>query len=172
MKSKKEIVISSTRLVTSLIIFLVLVAAGFIVVPRLPTVFVQKSTGMSAEAAARAGTEAFLSVDGRASKDVWINKICQVSTPTGCKLAEEVYIPMVWPSIQEKGLRFSCKIVSASQLKPVKSDGVHEFWELKAVCTNRDTGETSSNVTQALVSPDGNTGWKFERVLFDEEVQK
>lgn len=172
MKRKKEIIISPLRLVTGLIVFLVLVTAGFILVPRLPTVFVQKSTGMNAEAAARAGTEAFLSVDGKASKDAWISKICQASTTTGCKLAEKVYVPMVWPSIQAKGLRFSCKIVSASRLKPMTADIAGELWELKAVCTNLDTGETSSNVTQAVVSGDTNAGWKFERVLFDEEVRQ
>ena len=172
MKRKQEIVISPTRLVTGLIVFLVLVTAGFILVPRLPTIFVQKSTGMTAEAAARAGTEAFLSVDGKTGKDAWINKVCQISTPTGCKLAEKVYAPMVWPSIQAKGLRFSCKIVSASWLKPIKADIAGELWELKAVCTNLDTGETSSSVTQAVVSGDTNVGWKFERILFDEEFQK
>ena len=172
MKSKKEIVISPTRLVTGLIVFLVLVTAGFILVPRLPAIFVQKSTGLSAEAAARAGTEAFLSVDGKASKDAWISKICQASTPTGCKLAEKVYAPMVWPSIQAKGLRFSCKTVSASRLKPIKADIAGELWELKAVCTNLDTGETSSSVTQAIVAGSANAGWKFERVLFDEEVHQ
>ena len=172
MKKKKEIVISPTRLVTGLIVFLVLVTAGFILVPRLPTIFVQKSTGMTAEAAARAGTEAFLSVDGKTGKDVWINKVCQTSTPTGCKLAEKVYAPMVWPSIQAKGLRFSCKTVSASQLKPIMADIAGELWELKAVCTNLDTGETSNSITHAIVAGDANAGWKFERVLFDEEVHQ
>ena len=172
MKNKKEIVISPTRLVTSLIVFLVLVTAGFILVPRLPTIFVQKSTGLTAEAAARAGTEAFLSVDGKTGKDAWINKVCQTSTPTGCKLAEKVYAPMVWPSIQAKGLRFSCKAVSASQVPSVKTDVTTQLWELKTVCTNLDTGETSNSTTQVLVSDSPDVGWKFERVLFDEEAQK
>ncbi len=172
MKNKKEIVISPTRIVTGLILFLVLATTGFIVVPRLPTIFVQKSVGMNAEAAARAGAEAFLSVDGQADKDAWIQKVCQVSTPAGCQLAERVYAPMAWPSIQAKGLRFSCKAVSASQVQLAKTDDGFQLWELKTVCTNLDTGETSSSNTQALVSGSSEAGWKFERVLFDEEAQK
>jgi hypothetical protein len=172
MKKRKEIVISPNHVVTGLIVFLVLVTAGFIFVPRLSTVFVQKPNGMTAEAAARAGTEAFLSVDGRARKDDWIKKICQVSTPTGCKLAEEVYAPMVWPSIQAKGLRFSCKTVAASHLESIVTETVTELWELKTVCTNLDTGETNDGVTQVFVSGRPSAGWKFERVRFDQEIQK
>ena len=68
MKHNKEIVISPTRVVTALIVFLMLVTAGFIIVPRIPTLFPQESNGLTAEAAARAGVEAFLSVDAKAGK--------------------------------------------------------------------------------------------------------
>ena len=37
MKRNKEIVIRPTRVVTALIVFLMLVTAGFIIVPRIPT---------------------------------------------------------------------------------------------------------------------------------------
>jgi hypothetical protein len=172
MKNKKEIVISPTRLVTILIVFLILVTAGFVLAPRIPNFFVQKSTGLTAEAAARAGVEAFLSVDAKAGKNAWTSKICDASTPTGCKLAEKVYASMVWPSIQAQGLRFSCKTVSASQVQLTTADTANELWELKAVCKNLDTGETNNNVTRAIVSGSADAGWKFERILFDEETQK
>jgi hypothetical protein len=54
MKNKKEIVISPARLVTILTVFLILVTAGFVLAPRIPTFFAQKSTGLTAEAVARA----------------------------------------------------------------------------------------------------------------------
>ena len=172
MKSKKEIVISPTHVVTALIIFLMLVTAGFVIVPRITAVFSEKPAGITAEAAARAGTEAFLSVDAKTGKGAWIDKICQASTSTGCKMAVKVYAPMLWPSIEKKGLRFSCKVISASQLKAGMPDPAIELWEIKSVCKNLDTGETNDSATQAFVSGSVNAGWKFERILFDEEVQK
>lgn len=172
MKNKKEIVISPTRLVTGLIVFLVLVTAGFVLVPRIPTFFVQQPTGLTADAAARVGVEAFLSVDAKAGKNAWISKVCEASTLTGCKLAKQVYAPMLWPSIEKKMLRFSCKAISASQVQLTKADAPSELWELKTVCKNLDTGETNNNTTRAIVSGTSNAGWKFERVLFDEETQK
>jgi hypothetical protein len=172
MNSKKEIVISPTRIVTSLIVFLVLVTAGFIVVPRIPTVFAQKPADVTAEAAARSGTEVFLSVNGKSSKEAWLEKICGMSTPTGCKLAQQVYAPMIWPSIQAKGLRLSCKVVTSNQVPLARTDSATQLWELNTVCTNLDTGETNHSVTRTMVSEDASSGWKFERMLFDEEVQK
>jgi hypothetical protein len=89
MKNKKEIVINPVRLVT----------AGFVLVPRIPTFFVQQPIGLTADAAARVGVEAFLSVDAKAGKNAWISKVCEASTLTGCKLAKQVYVAMLWPSI-------------------------------------------------------------------------
>lgn len=172
MKRKKEIVISPTRLVAGLIVFLVLVASGFIFVPRLSKVFEQKSIGMTAEVAARAGAEAFLSVDAKAGKDAWIDKVCSTSTPTGCKMIGKVYAPMLWPSIEKKGLRFSCKASSASKLQTIEADPGAEIWELKTICTNLNTGEMNQSATQVIVTETTDVGWKFERIQFDQETQK
>ncbi|MCX6068512.1 MAG: hypothetical protein NT121_22650, partial [Chloroflexi bacterium] len=62
MKRNKVITINPTRIVTGLIVFLILVTAGFILWARLPALFQREQPGMSAENAARTGLEAFLSV--------------------------------------------------------------------------------------------------------------
>jgi hypothetical protein len=172
MKSKKEIVISPTRVVTALIVFLMLVTASFVFIPRIPALFTKEYTGMTAEGAARAGAEEFFSVDAKASKDAWINQVCLVSTTAGCKMIEKIYAPMLWPSIEKKGLRFACKTISASQIQSGVSDAAIELWELKTVCTNLDTGETNNNITQVIVSSSTGAGWKFERIRFDQEIKQ
>lgn len=172
MKRKKEIVIRPTRVVTALIVFLMLVTAGFIIAPRLPNLFIQEPIGMTAEAAARAGVEAFLSVDAKAGKAAWVDKICQVSTPTGCKMSSEAYAPMLWPSVEKKGLRLNCKAASATQLMSMQEPSEAEIWDLKTFCTNPDTGETDNSVTQVIVSKTADAGWKFERIRFDQETKQ
>ncbi len=172
MKRKKEIVIRPTRVITALIIFLMLVTAGFIIVPRIPNLFAQEPTGMTAEAAARAGVEAFLSVDAKAGKAAWVDKICQVSTPTGCKMAGEAYAPMLWPSVEKKGIRLNCKAASATQLMSMQEPSEAEIWDLKTVCTNSDTGESDNSVTQVIVGKTADAGWKFERIRFDQETKQ
>lgn len=172
MQRKKVITISPTRVVIVLIVFLILVTAGFIIGPRIPNPFAKEPSNMTAEAAARTGLEAFLSVDAKAGKTDWINKICQVSTLTGCKMASEVYAPMLWPSVEKKNLRMECKTISASQLMSVLELPEAEIWELKTVCTNPDTGEKDNSTTQVIVSKTADAGWKFERIRFDQETRQ
>ncbi len=169
MKRNKEIIISPTRIVTILIVSLMLVTAGFIIVPRIPNLFAQEPIGMTAEAAARAGVEAFLSVDAKAGKAAWVEKICKVSTPTGCKATTEAFAPMLWPSVEKKNLRLECKAASASQVMAIQEPSEVEIWELKTACSNPYTGEKDNSSTQVIVSKTSDAGWKFERIRFDQE---
>ena len=77
MKHNKVITISPARIVTVLIVFLMLVTAGFILWARLPALFQREQTGMSPEYAARTGLEAFLSVDAEGRQTAWIDSIQQ-----------------------------------------------------------------------------------------------
>ena len=172
MQRNKEITISPTRIVTILIVSLMLITAGFIIVPRIPNLFAQEPIGMTAEAAARTGVEAFLSVDAKAGKTAWIDKVCQVSTPTGCKMVGEAFAPMLWPSVEKKNLRLDCKTASASKVMALQEPSEAEIWELKTVCTNPNTGETDNSTTQAIVSKTAEAGWKFERIRFDQETKQ
>jgi hypothetical protein len=172
MKRSKTIIIPPTRIVAALIIFLVLVTTGFILVPRISNPFVEKPIGMTAETAARAGLEAFLSVDAKAGKAAWVEKVCQVSTPQGCKMVSQAYAAMVWPVVEKKSLRLDCKSASASLLTTLQKPLESEIWELKTVCTNIDTGEADNSTTQVIVSKSAESGWKFERIRFDQETKK
>jgi len=172
MQRKKVITISPTRVVTVLIVSLVLVTAGFIIAPRISSWFVKEPTGMTAEAAARAGLEAFLSVDANAGKAAWVDKVCLVSTVQGCKMVSQAYVGMVWPAVEKKGLRLTCKSASASQVISLQKPVEIEIWELKTVCTNPDTGETDNSTTQVIVSKTAEAGWKFERIRFDQETKQ
>lgn len=172
MQRKKVITISPTRVVTVLIVSLVLVTAGFIIVPRIPNLFVQEPIGMTAEAAARAGVEAFLSVDAKAGKTAWIDKVCHVSTPSGCKMVGEAFAPMLWPSVEKKNLRLDCKVASASRMMAIQGPSESEIWDLKTVCANPDTGETDNSATQVIVNKTADAGWKFERIRFGQETKQ
>lgn len=172
MKRNKIITITPTRVVTALIIFLMVVTAGFILVPRLSNPFAEKPNGMTAEGATRAGLEAFLSVDAKAGKAAWIEKVCQVSTSQGCKMVSQAYAAMVWPTVEKKSLRLDCKSASATLVTTLQKPVEIEIWELKTVCTNIDTGEADNSTTQVIVSKTDEAGWKFERIRFDQETKK
>ena len=169
MKHNKVITISPTRIVTVLIVFLMLVTAGFILWTRLPALFQHEQPGMSAENAARTGLEAFLSVDAKAGQTAWIDSICKLATEAGCKMVTNAYAPMFWPSVEKGSLRLTCKTAYATLVTKLDEPTKSEIWELKTICTNLDTGESNTGSTQVIVVESADAGWKFERVRFDQE---
>jgi hypothetical protein len=100
-----------------------------------------------------------------------LNKVCEISTENGCQLTTKVFAPMMWPSIEQKGLRLSCKVTSAVLGKEITKENTpaSQSWKLTSTCTNLDTGETSDGNTTVFVSETADAGWKLDRVGFDQE---
>jgi hypothetical protein len=176
MKFNKDIVITPRQIVIGLLLFLGLALTTFSLGPKiakLPLFAGPAQVGMSAEVAARTGTEVFFSVNTKLGQEAWLRKVCEISTTNGCQLTTKVFAPMMWPSIEQKGLRLSCKVTSAvlGQDLSKKNTLPAQSWKLTATCTNLDTGETSNGNTTVFVSETADAGWKFDRVAFDQEPE-
>ena len=176
MKFNKDIVITPRQIVIGLLLFLGLTLTGFSLGPKiakLPIFAGPAPIGMTAEIAARTGTEVFFSVDAKLGQEAWLSKVCEISTENGCQLAKKVFAPMMWPSIEEKSLRMSCKVTSAVLGKDLTKENAPatQSWNLTSTCTNLDTGETSNGNTTVFVSKTADAGWKLERIAFDQEPE-
>jgi hypothetical protein len=174
MKFNKDLIITPRQIVTGLLIFLALALAGFSLVPKIASLALfagPTPVGLTAEFAARTGTEVFFSVDAKLGQEAWVNKVCEISTTNGCQITKKVFAPMLWSSIEKKGLRMSCKVTSAAQAKEFtqKDAPASQSWKLTSTCTNLDTGETSNGNATVYVSDTVNAGWKLERIAFDQE---
>ena len=176
MKLNKDIVITPRQIVIGLLVFLGLALTGFSLGPKiakLPIFAGPPPIGMTAEAAARTGTEVFFSVDAKLGQEAWLRKVCKISTTNGCQLAKKVFAPMMWPSIEEKSLRMSCKVTSAVLGQEITKENslAAQSWKLTSTCTNLDTGETSNGNTTVFVAETVDAGWKLERIAFDQEPE-
>ena len=176
MKFNKDIVITPRQIVIGLLLFLGLTLTAFSLGPKiakLPLFAGPTPVGMTAEAAARTGAEVFFSVDAKLGQEAWLSKVCEVSTTNGCQLTTKVFAPMMWPSIEQKGLRMSCKVTSAVLGKDITKENAPaaQSWKLTSTCTNLDTGETSNGNTTVFVSETTDAGWKLERIAFDQEPE-
>ncbi len=177
MKSNKDIVITPRQIVVGLLVFLGLALAGFSLasfapqIAKLPLFAGPAQIGMTAEVAARTGTEVFFSVDAKAGKEAWITKVCGISTPNGCEMTRKVFAPMLWPSVEKLGLRLSCKATSAVMSQEITQENAPaaQAWKLTSTCTNLDTGETNIGIAKVFVSDTTDAGWKLERIGFDQE---
>jgi len=174
MKFNKDIVITPRQIVIGLLVFLGLALTGFSLVPKISqlSIFARPTpVGMTAEVAARTGTEVFFSVDAKLGQKAWISQVCEISTANGCQINKKVFAPIMWPLIEQKGLRLSCTVTSAAMAKDLskKDAPASQSWKLTSTCTNLDTGEASNGKTTVFVSESTDAGWKLERVVFDQE---
>ena len=174
MKLNKVIFITPRHIVIGLLLFLGLALTVFSLGPKiakLPLFAGPTPVGMTAEAAARTGTETFFSVDAKLGQEAWLSKVCEISTTNGCQLTKKVFAPMMWPSIEQKSLRMSCKVTSAVLGQDIAKENAPaaQSWKLTSTCTNLDTGETSNGNTTVFVSETADAGWKLERIAFDQE---
>jgi hypothetical protein len=177
MKSNKDIVITPRQIVVGLLVFLGLALAGFTLasfapqIAKLPLFAGPPPVGMTAEVAARNGTEVFFSVDAKLGKEAWVTKVCEISTPNGCEMTRKVFVPMLWPSVEKLSLRLSCKATSAVMTQELTQENAPaaQAWKLTSTCMNLDTGETSDGNTTVFVSETADAGWKLERIGFDQE---
>ena len=174
MKFNKDLIVTPRQIVIGLLIFLALALVGFSLVPKIASLslFVGPTpVGLTAEAAARTGAEVFFSVDAKLGQDAWVNKVCEISTTNGCQITKKVFAPMLWPSIEKKGLRMSCKVTSAVLGQEITKENAPAFqsWKLTSTCTNLDTGETSDGSSRVFVSETLDAGWKLDRIAFDQE---
>jgi len=174
MKLNKVIFITPRQIVIGLLLFLGLALTGFSLAPKiakLPLLAGPTPVGMTAEAAARTGAETFFSVDAKLGQEAWLSKVCEISTTNGCQLTKKVFAPMMWPSIEQKSLRMSCKVTSAVLGQDIAKENAPaaQSWKLTSTCTNLDTGETSNGNTTVFVSETVDAGWKLERIAFDQE---
>ncbi len=172
MKLNKEIVITPHQIVIGLLLFLGLALTFFSLAPKiaqLPLFVGPAPVGMSAETAARTGVESFFSVDAKLGQAAWEKQVCAVATESGCQMTKKVFAPMMWAPIAEKGLRLSCKVISAKLAYELSPE--NQAWDVTSICSNLDTGETSQGSTRIFIAGSNATGWKLERISFDQEPQ-
>lgn len=174
MKSNKELVITPLQIVIGLLLCLGIALAGFALAPqvvKLSWFAGPIPVGRTAEAAARAGAEVFFSVDAKVGREAWTKQVCALSTPNGCQLTQNVYAPMLWPSIEKLGLRLACKVTSAELAQDLTQSNTPavQAWKVTSKCTNLETGETSGGAAKIFVSETAGAGWQLERIGFDQE---
>lgn len=160
----KVIPLQSRHLITGLLVFIVLAVVGFAFVwPAL----VRAAEPTTAELAARAGAQAFASIDYQAGRATWERNLCKVSTEDACKVFSSDLGAMLWGGAERNETRQKCLATAATRQA---TNGERQIWNVALTCTDLTTAEvTAGDMRVSIVEADG--VWLFERPLFGEEAQ-
>ena len=100
----------------------------------------------------------------------WSDRVCSVASVDGCKYQYSVFGRSQWDNIQSKKISIpACMVTSSNKIKTMSSSRFSEgeVWHIVV------TGAEALDITDkyALIVYDPVNGWRFERLLFDEEAK-
>lgn len=170
MKSSKTttITIKNEHLITGLLLFIILIALAYAFVP---SALAWATTPKPAEIAAREGAQAFLSTDVEAGREAWEKSVCQTASEQGCSVIKNSLGAMIWGGVEANSTRQFCQATDANLSKDIPGENGHrQVWKVGLDCRDLRTEETKSLDVFASVAEVGD-GWKFERILFEQEAQ-
>jgi hypothetical protein len=188
----KEIVIPKRLIILSLVL-VSLAAAGVWYAPQIfdkslaqtdaaldpsPTASDQAGAeDAAAKEAALAGARAFYTVDYSTGQQQWLNRLCSVSTQTGCTVYQNVIVPNLWRKLEE-GKTVTSVIVTAQEkvqeeIASTRGNAPTQIWRLKIRLSSpwpvQKDPITEFTSLAMVIKEDG--AWKFERFLTEEELK-
>ena len=187
-----EVIVSKRRMMVWVLLTMVALGAAVWSFPFLRNLFPGPAAAVServlqasatptgdsaARAAALAGAQAFYTLDFRAGRQAWLDRLCAVSTQTGCTIDQNVIVPALWGGLEQ------AKTVSTVQVEVQEKvleqaaafpgNAPLQVWRLHIQLSAPWPGQQqplTSFPALALVSTENGT-WKFERFLTEEEAQ-
>ena len=167
----KEIPVSKRNIIVA-IILAVIIALGILAIQALPlhngsqpSVSNQEDT--PASKAAAAALEAFFHVDYRYEKDIWLNDVCAVSTPTGCQFIS-AGADLLWSKFQEARADVTATVTPQEK---VAETATEQVWKMLIALSAPLPGSNKIQDTAYVAVIKTDNGWKFDRFLLEPEIK-
>jgi hypothetical protein len=166
----KEIPVSKRNLIVA-VILAVVIAVGILVIENWPLRTEQGSTASTNEdslvsAAAVTTIENVFQVNYQEGKEVWLKRICKLSTPAGCELFSDGADRM-W----EKYVDAKSVVTAATQaVEKVADNGSEQVWRMSIMLSSPLPGSNKTQDTAYVVLAKTESGWKFDRFLMEAEI--
>lgn len=166
----KEFLVSKCKLIVA-VILAVIVAVGILVIQNWPLPTEQGSAPTTSEdslvsAAAVSTMEKFFQVDYQEGKEVWLERICEVSTPIGCGLLS-AGADRMWEQYSNAK---SVVTAAAQAVEKVADNGTEQVWQMKVTLSSPLPGSNNTKDTAYIVLKKTDSGWKFDRFLMKAEI--
>lgn len=154
-----------------------LAQAGEAVTTASPSADSSQAEDAAARDAALAGAKAFYTVDYTAGQQHWLDRLCTVSTQTGCIVYQNVIVPNLWSQLEEGKVATTVEVSAQEkvqeQVASSRDNAPMQVWRLNIQLSSpwpMQKEPITDFPALALVIKESGT-WKFERFLTEEELQ-
>ena len=130
----------------------------------------------AAQKAATVGAQAFYTVDYQKGQQDWLDRLCSVSTQTGCIVYQNVIGPNLWSGFEQSQTKTSVKVTVQEkvdeQIAETRGNAPMQVWRLQIELSDswpmQKEPQTVFSALALVIEEDGE--WKFERFLTEEEL--
>ena len=130
-----------------------------------------------ARQAALAGAQAFYTVDYQKGQHAWLDRLCSVSTQTGCIVYQNVIVPNLWSQLEQAKTATTVQVSAQEkvqdQIATTRGNAPMQIWrlqiQLSAPWPVQKEPQTKFPALALVVKENGT--WKFERFLTEDEAQ-
>lgn len=130
----------------------------------------------AAQKAATAGAQAFYTVDFEKGQQAWLDRLCSVSTQTGCIVYQNVISPNLWSSLEQAQTTTTVKVTVQDkvdeQIAETRGNALMQVWRLQIDLSGpwpiQKEPQTVFSALALVIQEQGE--WKFERFLTEEEL--
>lgn len=162
----KEIPVSKCNLIVA-VILAVVIAIGILVIEIWPLHKEQGLTALTSEdslvsTAAVAAIEKVFQVNYQEGKEVWLKRICELSTPAGCEVFS-AGADRMW----EKYVDAKSVVTAATQVvEKVADNGSEQVWRMTITLSSPLPGSNKTQDTVYVVLAKTEIFWKFDHFLW------
>ncbi|MBI9050038.1 MAG: hypothetical protein JEZ00_11500 [Anaerolineaceae bacterium] len=149
----------------------IVLAIGIIAIRMIPLDRQQKDAvsgqddQMASEAAVMA-MESFFNIDAKEGKEVWLDRICTISTESGCELLSAGADAM-WAHYQEENIHISALV---SPVKKISETEREQVWQMSILLSAPLPGSNKTEDMAYVVMTKKEGIWKFDRFLLKPEI--
>ena len=167
----KELRFSKQAILTAIIAGVV-IALGILAIQFLPLhpesdpSAPQQEDALASDAAVFA-LEAFFHLDYEQGKENWINRICTVSTLSGCQLISAGADPL-WINYQEAKVKVTASVTPVEKLAETATE---QIWKMAITLSNPLPGSNKTQDTAYVAIVKTDSRWKFDRFLLEPEIE-
>jgi len=127
-------------------------------------------TGVAPDAqAAVDAVTAFYTLDYTSSPELWISKVCSLSTDQGCNAIRSFFAPAIQNQVRNYHVQTRCNV---QPVRLVEDDGDIRIWQVRVTLDHPWVGLDASMQDVFVEVAKVQSGWLMNRILFKQEIEQ
>ena len=145
----------------------VVLALGIAAIQALPLPNRASPDDVEASAAATRALEAFYQMDAQEGQDAWLERVCSVTTPSGCQFLKLGSGPL-WEQLAAAKVQVTAVVAPQEKLSETQDEQV---WRMRISLSEALPGSDLTEDSAYVLVVKTEAGWLFERFLMAREIE-